>query len=169
MVLIGMPGVGKSTVGVILAKVMLRGFIDTDVYIQTREGKSLQQIIDEEGLDAFCKIEESHIISINCRETIIATGGSAVYSEPAMSHLKKSGILIHLYLPLKSIEKRLSNFGNRGVVMKSGQTLGELFNERLPLYRHYADFAIDCSGKDHDDVVCEILSKLKGYASRILC
>ena len=165
IVLIGMPGVGKSTVGVILAKVMLRNFIDTDVYIQAQEGNSLQEIIDAEGLNAFCGIEERYVISLRCKETVIATGGSVVYSEPAMNHLKSSGIVIHLYLPLHLLEKRLTNLGNRGVVMKSGQALSELFNERLSLYRRYADRTIDCTGKNHDDVVSEVLLKLDGCIS----
>jgi len=158
IILIGMPGVGKSTIGVILAKVMSWNFLDTDVLIQTREGKSLQEIIRKEGLKAFCDIEEGYIISLACKRTIIATGGSVVYRKKAMDSLCSSGILIHLALPFDLLEKRLTDFSNRGVVMQPGQSLGELFRERMPLYRQYADITIDCSGKNHEAVLSEILA-----------
>ncbi|MGA1844261.1 MAG: shikimate kinase [bacterium] len=158
IVLIGMPGVGKSTIGVILAKVMSLHFIDTDVLIQVQEGRSLQEIIDNEGLEKFLSIEERMVLSLVCMKTVIATGGSVVYSARAMEHLGSSGTIIHLHLPLDEIEKRLNNFEDRGVVRKPGQGLNELYNERLPLYRRYAEIAVDCSGKNHEEVIAAILS-----------
>lgn len=166
IVLIGMPGVGKSTIGVILAKIMSRNFIDTDVYIQAREGKALQEIIDKNGLKSFCRIEERHIVSLSCKGTVIATGGSVVYSNKAMNCLKTSGVIIHLYLPLDLLEKRLKDFTERGIVMRHGQNLSQLFNERMPLYRRYADKTIDCSGKNHEEVIAEILLGLKDIKLR---
>jgi shikimate kinase len=156
-----MPGVGKSTIGVILAKVMSRNFIDTDIYIQAGEGKTLQEIIDKNGLESFCSIEERYIVSLSYKRNVIATGGSVVYSNKAMNYLKMSGILIHLYLPFDLLKKRLKDFAERGVVMKRGQRLDQLFNERLPLYRRYADKTIDCSGKNHEEVISEILCELQ--------
>ena len=159
IVLIGMPGVGKSTIGIILAKIMTRNFIDTDVYIQTRHGKKLQDIINEKGIKVFCKIEEDYVVSLSCKRTVIATGGSVVYSKKAMDYLKSSGILIHLYLPLDFLEERLKDFTERGVVMQQGQNLRQLYNERLPLYRQYADKTIDCRGRNHEQVISDILSE----------
>ena len=161
IILIGMPGVGKSTIGVILAKVLSRDFLDTDVYIQAEEGRTLQEIIDSEGLKKFCEIEERYVISVAKRGSVIATGGSVVYSDLAMMHLKSQGIVLHLYLPIHFLEKRLTNFITRGVVKKSAQTFVELYDERMPLYEQYADSTIDCTGLGHEDVVRVILSRLK--------
>lgn len=160
IILIGMPGVGKSTVGVILAKVMSLHFIDTDVLIQVQEGRNLQEIIDNEGLEAFLCIEERTILSLICTKTVIATGGSVVYSEKAMGHLGSSGIIIHLDLSLNLIDERLKDFEDRGVVRRPGQGLNELYDERLPLYRGYAEISVDCSGKTHEEVIDEILFAL---------
>ena len=161
IVLIGMPGVGKSTIGIILAKVMSRHFIDTDVFIQVREGMTLQEIIDREGLKTFCGIEERYVVSLASQKGIIATGGSVVYSDAAMDALRSNGILIHLYLPLDHIEKRLKDFKERGVVKHPDQTLRDLFFERLPLYQRYADITIDCTGKNHEEVVSRIIAEIK--------
>ena len=163
IVLIGMPGVGKSTIGVILAKIMSRNFIDTDIYIQAREERTLQEIIDKDGVEIYCGIEENYILSLSCKVTVIATGGSVVYSNKAMDFLSSSGILIHLYLPLELLEKRLNDFANRGVVMHQGQSLNQLFAERIPLYKQYADKTIDCSEKNHEVVITEILSGLEKF------
>jgi len=160
IVLIGMPGVGKSTIGVILAKVMSLHFIDTDVLIQVQEGRSLQEIIDNEGLDAFLCIEERTVLSLDCTKTVIATGGSVVYSTRAMGHLGSSGIIVHLDLPLNLIDERLKDFEDRGVVRRPGQGLKDLYDERLPLYRSYAGIGVDCSGKTHEEVIAKILFAL---------
>jgi shikimate kinase len=161
LVLIGMPAVGKSTIGVLLAKAVSRDFIDTDVYIQAREGRLLQEIIDREGLEEFCRIEERHILSLACRGKVMATGGSVVYSAAAMKHLRTCGALIHLTLDLLSIKKRLTNLDSRGVVMAPGKTLDLLYGERMPLYRQYADFTVNCRGKNHEEIVAEIIKKVK--------
>ena len=163
IVLIGMPGVGKSTVGVLLAKFTSRDFIDTDVYIQTKEGRSLQDIIDRDGLASFCQLEERHVTLISCKACVIATGGSVVYSSAAMKYLGSSGIIIHLDLDFPSLEKRLTNLSSRGVVMAPGQTLAQLFKERQPLYKKYADLIIDCAGRTHEEVVAEILRGLSSF------
>lgn len=156
-----MPGSGKSTVGVLLAKATRRDFVDTDVSLQAKEGRGLQEIIDVEGLAAFRRIEERHILSLDCRASVIATGGSVVYYPAAMNHLASSGIVFHLDLDLSSLTGRLLSLGSRGVVMDPGQTLNELFEERKPLYRKYARFTIPCSGRTHEEIVKAIVAELE--------
>lgn len=163
VVLIGMPGVGKSTVGVLLAKVMAREFIDTDVCLQGCEGRRMQEIIDTQGLAAFRAIEERHLLALDCRHHVIATGGSVVYSDPAMRHLKASGRVVFLDLPAAVLIQRLQNLATRGVVMHTGQSLESLYAERLPLYRRYADVTIGCLGLNHEQVV-EAVVRAVGYA-----
>ena len=160
IVLIGMPGVGKSTVGVLLAKAMSRSFVDTDVVIQAGEGRRLQDIIDTDGMDAFCAIEERRVLALACRRSVIATGGSVVYSAPAMRHLKASGVVVHLDLSLDTLKKRLTNLDSRGLVMGRDQTLEQLFHQRDPLYHEYADFTIDCENLTHEQVVERIVHAL---------
>lgn len=160
IVLIGMPGAGKSTVGVLLAKAMGRYFLDTDIYIQAIENKELQEIIDAKGLEEFCRIEESHIICIDIKNAVIATGGSAVYSDEAMQWLAQDGIIVHLDLPFEEIERRVTNLYTRGVVMEKSQTLRGLYEKRQPLYKSYAEITIGCSGKRHEEIVDEIISVL---------
>jgi len=164
IVLIGMPGSGKSTVGVLLAKALSRYFLDTDVYIQAVENKPLQQIIDELGIKAFCQIEENHIICIDLKNAVIATGGSVVYSQKAMQHLAENGLIIHLNLPYEQIEQRVTNLYTRGVVMEKGQTLRTLYQKRQLLYQKYAQLTIDCTGKNHEQIVDEITSQLAPQA-----
>jgi shikimate kinase len=161
IVLIGMPAVGKSTIGVLLAKRLGRYFLDTDVFIQAIVGKTLQQIIDEQGLEAFCKIEAEHIGCIDKKDCVIATGGSAVYSDSAMQHLKNNGIIVYLDLPLEMIKKRLTDLNIRGVVMSKGQTLNDLYKERTPLYEKWADVKIDCKNFPHEEVIDKIIEQLK--------
>jgi len=161
IVLIGMPGAGKSTVGVLLAKALGRYFLDTDIYIQAVEDKELQQIIDEKGLQEFCRIEESHIICIDIKNAVIATGGSAVYSEKAMQHLAQDGTIIHLDLPFEEVQRRVTNLYTRGVVMGKGQTLAGLYEKRQPLYKKYAEITIQCSGKIHEQIVEEIVQRIE--------
>ncbi len=160
LVLIGMPGVGKSTVGVLLAKATSRDFLDTDVFIQAKEGRSLQEIIDREGTEAFCRLEERHVLSMIFRSCVIATGGSVVYHPTAMRHLGSSGMIIHLDLDLPALERRLTNLDSRGVVMAAGQTFRQLFAERQPLYRKYAQYTIPCADRTHEEVVGEITRQL---------
>jgi shikimate kinase len=157
MALVGMPGVGKSTVGVLLAKATGRLFIDTDIYIQAIEIRALKDIIDEIGLESFCRLEEEHILCIDAKNAVIATGGSVVYSPRLMQHLKDTSLVIHLDLDLDVIKARLGDLAARGVVIRKGQTLEELYAERMPLYRKYADIAIDCLGKNHQQVLADIV------------
>ena len=161
IILIGMPGVGKSTVGLLLAKALSRDFLDTDVAIQAKEGKALQEIIDQEGLRTFCQIEERHVRSLNFRSSIIATGGSVVYYPAAMARLRSSGIVIHLDLAPAPLKKRLTNLPTRGVVRAPYQSFDQLYEERLPLYRKYAHLTIDCSGSTHEEIVSGIIRRLR--------
>jgi shikimate kinase len=163
IVLIGMPGVGKSTVGVLLAKSLSRSFIDTDVYIQACEGRRLQDIIDTDGLAAFRDIEARHILALNCRGHVIATGGSVVYSDRAMRRLQASGILVFLTLPLPLLIARITNLDSRGVVIEPGQTFASLFEERQPLYAHYADIIVECIGLNHEQIVVRVEAALETY------
>ncbi len=163
VVLIGMPGAGKSTVGVLLAKAMKMPFIDTDLLIQEQHGSFLQELVDTHGFSEFIKIEENVILSLNVTNHIIATGGSVVYSEAAMNHLKASGILVFLNTRLYQLERRLKNAHKRGIAMKGNQTLGSLYSERIPLYNKYADIRIDCAKKHIETIVSEIKNKLKIY------
>ncbi len=159
--LIGMCGAGKSTVGVILAKIMGLNFLDTDVYIQSLENRSLQQIIDAVGLNEFCKIEENYILSLNVKNTVVATGGSAVYSEKAVKHLQQSSIIVHLDLPFDLVQKRVTDLYKRGIVMEKGQTLENLYQKRQPLYHKYAQITVDCSNKNQQQLAEEIAAQLK--------
>ena len=161
IVLIGMPGVGKSTVGVVLAKVLGYQFIDADLLIQKKMNMVLSEIIKREGTDGFMKIENEVNASIEADRTVIATGGSVVYCEEAMEHLKSIGTVIYLRLSLESLSKRLGNLVGRGVVLKKGQTLEHLYNERTPLYEKYADLTIDEENQELEDTLQTILNCYK--------
>lgn len=165
IILIGMPGAGKSTVGVLLAKALSMEFVDTDVCIQAREKRRLQEIIDRDGLQAFQRIEARHVRELMCRHHVIATGGSVIYDDAAMRHLASGGVVVHLDLPLEAIKGRLTNLPTRGVVMAAGQSLESLYTERQPLYQRYAQVTIDCDGLTHEEVVGRICEKVDG-ASR---
>lgn len=145
IVLIGMPGSGKSTIGVLLAKIIGYDFIDSDLLIQAREGKKLYEIINEKGLDAFDKIENDVNASIRAERTVIATGGSVVYGKEAMEHLKKIGTVIFLDVSLEELNMRIKNMATRGISMRNGQTFEDLFNERNELYNRYCDIRVDCN------------------------
>jgi shikimate kinase len=162
IVLVGMPGAGKSTVGVLLAKELCREFLDTDVLIQTIENVSLQHIVDTHGYLELRAIEERTILDVACQNHVIATGGSAVYSEPAMLHLKKNGLIIFLEITLDEIFRRISNFATRGLARRPDQTIEDLFAERALLYRKYAESTVFCDRKSQEDVVGEIREKLAG-------
>ncbi len=150
IVLIGMPGCGKSTCGVLAAKALLKNFFDTDLLIQNNENSTLQNILDEKGIEYFKKAEEDAIVSLNIRGTVIATGGSVVYSEKAMQHLKEIGKVIYLHLSYETMEKRIDNITTRGVVLAKNTTLKDMYNERLSLYNKYADEVVYC-----DDLTVE--------------
>jgi shikimate kinase len=153
IMLIGMPGAGKSTIGILLAKNASKNFIDTDVLIQVNHGKGLQQIVDKEGFQALRKIEEEVLLSMKCVDFIIATGGSAVYSDKAMSMLKADAITVFLDVPLDELQKRVGNFDSRGITKRPDQTFEDLFQERLSLYNKYADITVSCNRLNQDEVV----------------
>ena len=160
IVLIGMPGVGKSTVGVILAKMIGYQFTDADLLIQKQEGKLLHEIIAEKGTDGFIEIEERVNASIEASHTIIATGGSVVYGKKAMEHLSRIGTVVYLKVPYDTLEKRLEDIKGRGVVLKEGQTLRTLYDERTPLYDKYADIEISEDGLNVEQTVEKLLERL---------
>ena len=160
IILIGMPSAGKSTVGVIVAKNRGMYFVDTDVLLQTQQGRLLQDIINEDGIETFLKLEERAILSLNCENTVIATGGSVIYSEKAMMHLKKNGIVIYLYIDMKTVNKRLKNIKTRGVVLSPGQNLEEVFITRTPLYEKFADNIINCSEYSIDSTIDTLNQRL---------
>lgn len=152
IVLIGMPGSGKSTVGVLLAKQLSLGFIDTDLLIQSREGRPLQQIVDSDGYLALRRIEEEVLLALHCCNHVIATGGSAAYSIAAMRHLKAGGTVVFLHADIPTLERRVLDFSSRGLAKRPDQSLDDLFSERLSLYRQYADITIDSRNLSHEEV-----------------
>ena len=156
IVLIGMPGAGKSTVGVVLAKVIGYKFIDADLLIQEREGRLLSTIIKEDGLERFIEIENERNCGIQGEKSVIATGGSVIYGKEAMEHLRKIGQIIYLRLPYEVLNSRLHNIKGRGVALKEGQTLKDLYEERCPLYEKYAHFILDTENLDVEETISEI-------------
>lgn len=162
LVLIGMPGAGKSTVGVILAKRTARDFVDTDVLIQRSERRSLQQILETHGYLGLREIEEQVLLSLDLSGHVIATGGSAVYSEAAMEHLKRAGIVVYLDATLDEIKGRVTDFDSRGIAKRADQSFEALFEERRVLYGKHADIVIDTAGLNQDEVcdrICEALAR----------
>ena len=154
---IGMPGAGKSTVGVVVAKMLCKTFIDADLLIQHREGKRLSKIIDEIGNDGFLKLENDVLAELNVHNCIISTGGSAVFGKDAMEHLKKISTVVYIKVPYETLEKRLGNLKRRGVIFEEGQTLRDVYDVRTPLYEHYADITIESDGnKDIQEIAAEI-------------
>lgn len=163
IILIGMPGAGKSTVGVVLAKKLGYAFVDSDLLIQSREGMLLHEIISEQGVEGFWSVEESVNASIDADRTVIATGGSVVYGSHAMKHLKKIGTVVYLKLSCEEIADRLGDLNERGVTLKEGQGLLQLYEERIPLYEKYADLVIDCeclSIRKVAERICVLTGKL---------
>ncbi len=160
IILIGMPGCGKSTIGVVLAKVLGYEFTDSDLLIQKREGKLLREIIAEQGEEAFIRIEEDVNAGIQTERHVIATGGSVVYSDRAMQHLKEIGTVVYLKLSYATICSRLGNIRRRGVVLRDGQTLKDLYDERVPLYERYADVVVDAEGQDVEGLMDEVVKAL---------
>jgi shikimate kinase len=157
IVLIGMPGSGKSTCGVLAAKALLKNFFDTDLLLQGMESDKLQNIIDNKGIDYFLDAEEKAILSLDLNATVIATGGSVVYSDKSMQHLKSIGKVIYLHLGYDTMCGRIKNITTRGVVLKSGTTLLDMYNERLPLYEKYADEIIYCDENTVEQTVDQIV------------
>ena len=164
VILIGMPGAGKSTLGVVLAKVLGYEFLDSDLLIQKQEKKRLSRIIEEKGTDGFMAVENRVNASIETEHTVIATGGSVVYCDEAMEHLRSIGKVVYLKLSLKAVSRRLGNLKGRGVLFKDGQTLQDLYEERTPLYEKNAVIVVDEEGKDLEaslQAVLEILNSEK--------
>ena len=157
IVLIGMPGSGKSTCGVLAAKALLKNFFDTDLLLQNLEGKRLQSIINENGIEYFNKAEERAILSLDTQGTVVATGGSVVYSEKAMAHLRSLGKIIYLRLSYDEMEGRIKNITTRGIVLKNGETLLDMYNERTVLYEKYADEILNCDGMTVEETVESIV------------
>lgn len=155
-----MPGVGKSTVGVLLAKRLGFAFLDTDILIQVREGRSLQAIIQAHGAAGFCRIEENHILSLAVESHVIAPGGSVVYRPDAMAHLKANSVALYLDIAVENLRRRLDDVDARGVVIGPGQTIEGLYAERRPLYLGYADATVSTDGLTPDQVVGRLLDAL---------
>jgi shikimate kinase len=162
VVLIGMPGSGKSTVGVILAKQTSRDFVDTDVLIQTSEQRALQDIVDSCGYQVLREIEERVLLGLRCRNHVIATGGSAVYSHAAMEHLRSSGVVVFLRVDVRTLESRIPDMGTRGIAKRPDQSFADLFRERSILYSKYADDEVECVGRTHEQVCAAIIAALAG-------
>ncbi|MBQ8080581.1 MAG: shikimate kinase [Clostridia bacterium] len=162
IVMVGMPGSGKSTVGRLLAKRLRMSFLDTDLTIEQREGRRLQEIIDAEGNDRFLEIEQEVLLGVDVTNTVISPGGSAVYSDAAMAYLKKSSLVIYLDIPFDELLPRLHNLSTRGIVMKNGYSIQELYDERNPLFRKYADLIIPCGGgQTKEECLKKVLLALK--------
>ncbi len=161
IILIGMPACGKSVTGVILAKSLKMNFIDADLLIQERAGKSLQDIINADGIETFKSIEEEVLNAINVKNTVIATGGSAVYYDSAMRHLKENGGVVYIEASLATIKKRLKNIRTRGVAMEKGQTIDSLYEMRVPLYEKYADCTVRSHRYRAENTVEDIISGLE--------
>jgi len=160
IVLVGMPGAGKSTVGVVLAKVAGYEFVDSDLVIQKQEKKLLKDIIEKEGLDGFIQIENDVNKNLNVQNSVIATGGSAIYGEEAMKHFRETATIVYIKLSLKTLKKRLGDIKKRGVVLREGQTLDDLYKERCPLYEKYAHVVIDAEKCNVEQLMNVIKEKL---------
>lgn len=161
IVLIGMPGAGKSTVGIVLAKALGLDFVDTDVSIQVHQARTLQQISDDEGYLALRQYEEQVLLNEEIAGQVIATGGSAVYSEPGMLRLKDQALVVFLDVNLEQLEKRVTNFATRGIARRPDQSFAELFIERRALYQRYADLSIECSSLSVDEVLHAVIEAIK--------
>lgn len=157
VILVGMPACGKSTIGVVLAKTMNKGFVDTDLLIQQREGKTLQNIINEHGNDYFHRIEESVLLDVDVNNYVIATGGSAIYFDCAMEHFKEHGKIVYIKVSLETILERLNNIKTRGVTLGKGQTIEDLYHQRVPLYEKHADLVIEAEDLHIEEIVEKII------------
>lgn len=161
LILVGMPSCGKSTVGVVLAKTMNKGFVDTDILIQQAEQKTLQEIINEKGNDYFHQVEERVLLEFDGRDAVVATGGSAIYFDKAMEKFKEHGRVLYLKVSLDTVLTRLNNIKTRGVTLEKGQTLGDLYGQRVPLYEKHADLIVEADGCTVEEVVEKIIDAVK--------
>lgn len=160
IILIGMPGCGKSTVGVVLAKRLGMSFVDSDLIIQERYGKLLHELIEEHGVEGFWSIENEVNAALDLQKSVIATGGSAIYGKEAMDHLGKIGTVVYLKLPYEEVADRLGDLNARGVTLKPGQDLESLYEERTPMYEKYAHITVECDGKQIRELVDEIAGRV---------
>lgn len=160
IILIGMPASGKSTIGVILAKFIRYDFLDTDLLIQRQTGHTLAELIAAHGVDGFCEIENEICAQVTAESTIIATGGSVVYGEDAMRHFQEIGRIVYLQTSLRDLRRRLGDLEKRGVALKDGMTLKDLYNERVPLYERYADITVDETHKRREEIAQAIIDEL---------
>lgn len=157
VILVGMPSCGKSTIGVVLAKTMNKGFVDTDLLIQQKEGKTLQDIINEHGNEYFHQVEENVLLATEVRNFVVATGGSAIYFDRAMEHFKEHGKIVYIKVSLETILERLNNIKTRGVTLGKGQTIEDLYKQRIPLYEKHADIVIEAEHLTIEEVVEKII------------
>lgn len=160
VILVGMPGAGKSTLGVMLAKSLAKDFIDTDLMIQLRAGQTLQQLLDEQGYQALRQLEQETLLECDFDRHVIATGGSAVYSAPGMAHLKRLGPVVYLDVPLDELRRRIHDYDQRGIARRPEQSFAQLFEERQQLYRQYADITVDCHQLNQEQAIAAILAAL---------
>jgi len=160
IILIGMPGVGKSTLGVLLAKQLLKTFIDTDLLIQQRQKATLQAIVDNHGYMRLREVEENEIVLLKEENAVIATGGSAVYSEEAMKHLRENGTIIYLKMGIRELLKRIDDYETRGLAKPKNQSFEGMHKERTALYEKYGEFVVDCTDKKHENIVAEIVAHI---------
>jgi shikimate kinase len=165
VVLMGMPGSGKSTLGVLLAKRLGMSFVDTDVLIQAREGRSLQAILEQDGYRVLRSIEEQVLLGLALKGHVIATGGSAAYSGSSMAHLARTGTIVFLDVPLGVLASRVSDLGSRGIAAPRGTTLDSLYEERLPLYRRWAHVTLTCGSRTHEQLLCELTEAVQDRPS----
>lgn len=166
LILIGMPGSGKSTVGVVLAKALTRPYLDSDILIQLTENRSLQDIVDNDGYMVLRDIEEQVLLDIDCENHVIATGGSAAYSRKAMEHLKENGVVIFLNASLETLKSRIHNYETRGLAKRDDQSFTDLFEERYELYTRYADIVIDSNHRSQEEVCEDIHEQLQYFMAR---
>lgn len=160
IVLIGMPGSGKSSIGVRLAQALGLTFVDTDAVIQEKYGDQLQSILDTNGVDAFLKLEEDIVAALEVKGAVVATGGSVIYGPRAMAHLRENGVIVYIKLPFETIDKRINNLATRGVTLRPGQTLRDLYEERIPLYEAACEVCLEPGENDAIETSVESLKKL---------
>ena len=161
VILIGMPGCGKSTLGVLLAKALMMDFVDTDLIMQNRSGKPLQQMVDELGTEGFSRVEEACICGLSLQNTVIATGGSVALEESAMAHLAHNGVIVFVKLTYETIESRLKNISTRGITLEKGQTLRDLYDYRQPFYQRWGQIVVEPDGQDIEQTVAMLVKKLQ--------
>ncbi|NIB43571.1 shikimate kinase [Pseudomaricurvus alkylphenolicus] len=161
VILVGMPGAGKSTLGVMLAKALARDFVDTDLLIQLRAGATLQEILDEKGYQALRRLEEETLLGCDFRRHVIATGGSVVYSDAGMRHLKQYGPVVYLDVELDELRRRIHDYETRGIAKRPDQSFESLFEERRALYQRYADIVVNCNGVTQEESLEQLLAALR--------